>query len=159
MRQVSLPMLRSMLAEETDEVLLPILRIEHPDLAEPILLVRNNEPLVRSDGTYLPYYFNINLPEQSDDEIKPLTVSVDNTDLEVNDKIRTLVGPPKVTFSLVLASSPDTAEAGPYALSLQAVPKADAQTITGTLGYEMDIFVQTVPAQQVLPSSSPGMFL
>jgi hypothetical protein len=58
----------------------------------------------------------------------------------------------------VLASSPDTVEAGPFAMSLQSAD-ATAQTITGTLGYEQDIFAQQVPAQQYLPTSSPGLFL
>jgi hypothetical protein len=59
---------------------------------------------------------------------------------------------------VVLASSPNTIEAGPFAMSLQQA-QADAQTITGTLGYESDIFSQQVPAQQYLPTSSPGLFL
>lgn len=158
MREVSQAMLHAMLAGETEEVVLPILRIEHADLGAPILLVDNTEPLVRSDGTYMPYGFRINLPSQSDDEVKPLSITIDNTDLAVNDKIRSLVGQPAVTFSVVLASSPDTVEAGPFPLSLQTAT-ATAQTITGTLGYEMDIFSQQVPAQQYLPTTSPGLFL
>lgn len=158
MREVSAPALQAMLAQETAEVFVPLLRIEHPDLADPILLAYNTEPVVRSDGTYLPYAFSINLPQQVEDETPTLSVTIDNTDLEVNDKIRSLVGQPQVTFSVVLASSPDTVEAGPFAMSLQQAT-ANAQTITGTLGYELDIFAQQVPAQQYLPTSSPGLFL
>lgn len=51
-----------MLAQETAEVFVPLLRIEHADLAAPILLAYNTEPVVRADGTYLPYPFQINLP-------------------------------------------------------------------------------------------------
>jgi hypothetical protein len=43
-------------------------------------------------------------------------------------------------------------------MSLQQA-QADAQTITGTLGYEMDIFAQQVPGQQYEPSNSQGLFL
>jgi hypothetical protein len=60
--------------------------------------------VVRTDGTYLPYPFQINLPVQSDEEIPQVTLTVDNTDLSVNDKIKTLVGQPSVTFMVVLAS-------------------------------------------------------
>jgi len=74
---------------------------------------------VRTDGTYLPYPFQINLPTQSDDEVPTVSLTVDNTDLTVNDKIRTLSGPPTVTFSVVLASSPNTEEAGPFEMQLQ----------------------------------------
>ena len=158
MREVSATALQAMLAQDTPEVFIPLLRIEHPDLDAPILLAYNTEPVVRSDGTYLPYPFQINLPKQSEDEIPTVSLTVDNTDLTVNDKIRSLVGQPSVTFSVVLASSPEVEEAGPFAMSLQNA-QADMNTISGTLGQEMDIFSQQVPAQQYLPTNSPGLFL
>jgi hypothetical protein len=158
MREVSATALQAMLAQDTPEVFVPLLKIEHPDLTAPILLAYNSDPVVRSDGTYQPYAFQINLPKQAEDETPSLSVTIDNTDLEVNDKIRTLVGQPSVTFMVVLASSPNTVEAGPFAMSLQQA-QADAQTITGTLGYEMDIFAQQVPGQQYEPSNSQGLFL
>lgn len=146
------------MAQDTDEVFLTLLRIEHADLGAPILLAYNTEPVVRTDGTYLPYPFRINLPTQSDEELPEVTLTVDNTDLAVNEKIRTLVGQPDVTFMVVLASSPDTVEAGPFAMKL-ATASATAESITGTLGQEGDIFSQQVPAQQYLPSNSRGLFL
>ena len=146
-----------MLAQDTPEVFIPLLRIEHADLDAPILLAYNTEPVVRTDGTYLPYPFQINLPVQSDEEVPQVSLTVDNTDLAVNDKIKTLVGQPDVTFMVVLASSPDTVEAGPFAMKL-ANATSTAETITGTLGQEDDIFSQLVPGQQYLPINSPGLF-
>lgn len=92
------------MAQETAEVFIPLLRIEHADLDAPILLAYNTETVHRTDGDYLPYPFQINLPVQSDEEIPQITLTVDNTDLGVNDKIKTLVGQPSVTFMVVLAS-------------------------------------------------------
>lgn len=158
MREVSPAALQGMLAQEAAEVFVPCLKIEHTDLPAPLQLAYNNEPLTRSTGEYKPYDFRINLPRQSDEETPSLQVQVDNTDLEVNDAIRQLTGQPTVTFDVVLASSPDTVEAGPFVMNLQEAT-ANAQTITGTLGYEMDIFSQTVPGQQFLPTNSPGLFL
>lgn len=147
-----------MMAQDTAEVFIPLLRIEHPSLGAPILLAYNTESVVRSDGTYLPYPFQINLPVQSDEEIPQVTLTVDNTDLSVNDKIRTLIGEPSVTFMVVLASSPDTVEAGPFAMKL-ANATATADTITGTLGQEQDIFSQLCPGMQYMPGNSPGLFI
>lgn len=147
-----------MMVQDTAEVFIPLLRIEHPSLGAPILLAHNTESVVRTDGTYLPYPFQINLPVQSDEEIPQVTLTVDNTDLSVNDKIRTLIGEPSVTLMVVLASSPDTVEAGPFAMKL-ANATATAETITGTLGQEQDIFSQQVPGQQFMPGNSPGLFL
>lgn len=158
MREVSATALQAMLSQDSAEVFIPLLRIEHPDLADPILLAYNTETVSRSDGDYLPYAFQINLPKQVEDETPTLSVTVDNSDLTVNDKIRSLQGKPSVTFMVVLASSPDTVEAGPFEMSLQQAT-ADAQTITGTLGYEGDLFSQAVPSAQYLPTNSSGLFL
>jgi len=158
MRQLSQAALQALLAQDTAEVFIPILKITHLDLTAPILLAYNTETVHRADGDYLPYPFQINIPESSDNEAPTVNLTVDNTDLSVNDAIRSLVGMPTVEFSVVLASSPDTVEIGPYEMSLQNA-QANAQTITGTLGFEQDLFSQLVPAQTYIPTNSPGLFL
>lgn len=160
MRQVSLNALQAMLAQSTDEVFIPFLKLEHPSFANPIRLCFNTETITRSDGDYLPYAFQIALPAQMDNsEAAPnVTLTVDNTDLAVNDAIRTISGVPSVTFDVALASSPNTSEAGPFVFDLQNAT-ANAQTIQGTLGFESDIFAQQVPGQNYLPTNSAGLFL
>lgn len=160
MRQVSLPALRAMVAQETEEVFIPFIRIDHPSFANPIRLAYNTETITRADGDYLPYAFQINLPPQMDNSDAPPSVqlTVDNVDLEVNNAIRTISGVPQVTFDVALASSPTVSEAGPFVMNLQSVT-ADANTIQGTLGYELDIFAQQVPGQNYLPTNSAGLFL
>ena len=109
-------------------------------------------------GLHNPYPFQINLPDAVGDQMPQVTVTIDNTDLSINDAIRTLTGnPPTVTFSLVLASSPDTIEIGPLVYSLTSAT-ADTNTIQGTLGFEDDIFNQQIPNPNYTPSNSPGLF-
>ena len=158
MRQVSPRALQAMLAQETAEVFVPCLTIDHPSFTAPLRLAYDTQPLARAAGTFQPYPFTIRLPNQKEDEIPQVKVTVDNTDLQVNDAIRTLTGLPSVTLEVVLASQPDTVEAGPFDFSLQNV-QADASSIQGTLGYEDDVFAQQVPGQQYLPANSPGLFL
>ena len=158
MRQVSQRALQAMLAQETPEVFLCCLTINHPSLDPPIRLVCNNEPLVRDAGTFQPYPFRITLPDQRDDQIPQVHVNVDNVDLAVNAQISTLVGMPTCTLEVVLASQPDTVEAGPFEFNLQTATST-ADTIDGTLGYEDDVFAQQVPGQNYLPSNSNGLFL
>jgi len=83
---------------------------------------------------------------------------VDNVDREVLQQIREVSGVPKVTMEVILASSPDTVEAGPFDFSLKQA-SYDVLAITGTLGYEDDILNQRVPAMSYTPSNSPGLFL
>lgn len=159
MRQVSLTALRAMMAQQTDEVFVPFLKIEHPSFANPIRLAFNTETIHRADGDYLPYAFQVTLPAQMDNSEAPPAVqlTVDNVDLTVNDAIRTITGVPTVTLDVALASSPDTPEAGPFVMNLQSAT-VDANTIQGTLGYEADVMAQGCPGDQYLPTSSPGIF-
>lgn len=157
MRQVSTTALQAMLAQDSAEVMLPFVKIEHPSFASPIRLTVNAEAITRSDGDYMPYGFRINLPKQADDETPQMQMEVDNVDLAVNDAIRGITGAPTVTFDVALASSPDTPEAGPFVMDLQNAT-ANAQSITGTLGYEQGLFDQEVPGQRYQPTNSPGLY-
>lgn len=146
------------MAQDTAEVFVPLLKIEHASLASPILLAYNTEPVVRTEGTYLPYPFQINLPDDDDSETPEVSLTVSNTDLEVSNAVLALVGQPDITFMVVLASSPNTIEAGPFPMKL-ATASITTDAITSTLGQEQDIFTQQVPGRSYLPSNSPGMFL
>lgn len=158
MRQISQAAMQAILAQQTAEVFVPCLKIDHADFANPIRLAMNTEKLARSDGDYMPYAFQINLPDQRDDTLPQVTLTVDNTDLEVNDAIRTIQGPPTITMDVVMASSPNTVEVGPFVYNLQSV-QADANTIQGVLGFEEGVLSQQVPAQIYTPTNSPGLFL
>ena len=156
MREVSLPALQAMMAHATTEAFIACLKIEHPGI-DTIRLCMNAEAITRIDGEYLPYGFDTHLPTLAENEIPQVTVTVDNTDLEVNDAIRTLVGTPKVTFDVVLASDPDDIVGGPYVFDLQNAT-GNEQTIQGALGYEQDIFTQQFPGQNYTPGNSAGLY-
>lgn len=157
MRQVSPKALQAMFAQQTAELFLMCLAIDHPTFTDPILLVYDTVPLVRSTGTYQPFAFQCALPDQTDDQLPQVKVTIENTDLSVAQAIRQLTGLPAVTLDVVLASQPDTIEAGPFYFAMTDI-QVNASTITGTLSYEEDIFAQQVPGQQYLPTNSPGMF-
>lgn len=158
MREISAAAMQAVFAQQTTEVFVPCLNINHPSFANPIRLAMNTETVTRADGDYMPYAFQINLPDQREDQLPQVTLTVDNTDLQVNNAIRTLQGPPTVTMDVVMASSPNTIEIGPFNYNLTSAT-ADANTIQGVLGFEDDIFSQQVPAQMYTPTSSPGLFL
>lgn len=157
MREVSPAALQAMLAQTTDEVFVACLKIEHPSFVAPVRLAYNTQALNRADGIYYPYGFDLSLPDQREDQLPSVKVTVDNVDLTINEAIRTVTGKPTVTLDVVLASQPDVIEQGPFVFSLQDA-QADSQTITGTLGFETDIFTQQAPGQNYLPTNSPGLF-
>lgn len=159
MRKVSSNALRAMLAQETEEVFLVCLTIAHPSLSTPFLLVNDYNPLARSAGTFEPFAFDISLPNEQDDQLPQVTMTIDNIDNEILRAIRTLTGVrPKVTMELVLASSPDTVEAGPFKFTILSINYTDA-SIQGTIGFEDDFLNTAFPADTYTPTNSKGLFL
>ena len=155
-RTLSAAAARAILARETAEVFLACLTISGAGL-DTLRAVNNTEPLVRAGGTFHPYPFDMDWPEDTDSGSPTVRLRVDNIDRQVTGALRAYEGVPKVTVEVVLASSPDTVEmAGEF--SLLAVDY-DALVITGTLGYEEDFLNQAVPAQSYTPTSSPGLFV
>ncbi|MEN6538923.1 MAG: DUF1833 family protein [Mizugakiibacter sp.] len=154
-RQVSQAALQAMLAQHTGEVFLVCVRIAHPDIST-IRIVNNTQAITRTDGVYQPYPIRARLPDQRDDQIPQVQLIVDNVDRSVLEAIRTISGVPTVTLEVVLASSPNTIEAGPFEFDLLGATY-DALVITGTLGYEDDLLSQPIPALTYTPTNSPGL--
>lgn len=61
-----------------------------------------------------------------------------------------------VTLSLVMASTPDTIEAGPFTFNLREV-EYDAEFVSGNLLFE-DILNEPFPADSFTPARFPGLF-
>lgn len=148
---------RAIIARETAEVFLACLTISGDGL-DTLRAVNDSQPLVRSSGTFHPYPFDVVLPEDTDSANPTVQLRVDNIDRQVTRALRDFNGVPQVALEIVLASSPDTVEAGPFEFSLLSVDY-DALLITGTLGYEEDFLNQAVPAQSYTPTNSPGLFV
>lgn len=158
MRQVSLEMLQAALAQQTGEVLLSFLKVEHASLAAPMLLVCNTQPVVRADGTYQPFAFDAPSPADKEERVPQTQITIDNVDMTLGSVLRTLTGDaPIVTLFTALASHPDVIEEGPYVFELQSA-QGDQNSITGTLGYDSRLFNQQIPAQSYTPVNSPGLF-
>lgn len=157
-RIVSPTALQAMLARETTEVFLVCMRIMHSTFPATIRIVNNTEDVVRLDGTYQPFPFTLVLPSDTEDEVPSVTVQFDNIDGMITDAIRNISGRPSVSFDVVLASSPDTVEAGPYNFVV-VNSQYNAKTISCTLGFEEDILNQAVPKGVYNPANSPGLYV
>lgn len=156
-RNLSTTALQSVLSQETGEVWLATLKIDHADMATPIRVVNNTEDIVRADGTYIAFAFDITIPGDTEEEVPEVRLKIDNVDRMIVDEIRSLVGPPDVTLEIILASSPDTVEAGPFNFKLQDVSYNDL-TVSGRLGYETDILNEPFPAISFTPNTAQGIF-
>ena len=156
MTQVSLKALQGMFAEQTDEVFLLCLTVDHPTLTTPLLFVNNAVDLVRTAGTFIAFPFQINLPDQTDQQMPQVTLVIDNVDRSIGQQVRTLTSPPTITLEVVLASTPDTVEAGPFVFTAFSA-QYDATTVSFTLSYEA---IMDDPANKwtLTPAIAPGAF-
>lgn len=155
-RAVSAGFLQSVFSQDTEEVFLTLLKIEHADLDEIIYLVNNSEDVVHDGQTYTAFPFEMDLPDETDGSFSRMTILLDNAGLDYVEAFRSISGPADVTMSLVLASDPDVVECGPFRfLSRGAAMSADE--IRLELSYE-DILNEPFPGDIMSPGSVPGIF-
>jgi len=156
-RNLSIPAFRAMFAQETEEIFLMCLRLEHPSFDEPLLVVQNNRDVERHEGTFKASFFELSLPEDAPDVVPQVNLTVDNVDRSITDAIRNLTGRVKIVMDVVLASSPNTVEAGPFEFYMLSA-MYNAQSVQATLGFEDDILNMVFPKGKYTPANSPGLF-
>jgi hypothetical protein len=158
MRIVSATALHAMLAQETGEVFLTALTLNHSSFSSPLLFVNDQVALARTAGTFQPCAFLINLPNEEEDQVPQVQITLDNIDRSVLQKIRTISAErPTVMMEIVLASSPNTVEAGPFNFAILNI-NYDVGTIQGTIGFEDDFLSIAFPGDTYTPTNSKGLF-
>lgn len=148
---------RALFAQETGEVFLLLLTISHPSLAQPIRVVNNSEDVTSGGWVYQRFPFELALPPETEDAPPTVQLRIANADRQIVQAVRSLSGAAMtVDLSVVLASSPDTVEAGPYRFTLRDV-SYNAAIVEGTLRFE-DVLNEPFPADSFTPARFPGMF-
>lgn len=155
--------------QETDEVLLCLVTIAHPDLpidpdtGEPriIRFVNNTVDIVSRGENYVAFPFEVNLPDEDPEHPPAVEISIDairsdDPDEDVVTIVRTLTSAPTFTFEVVLASTPDTVEVSAGEIELLSVDY-DAMTLSGRLEY-VNTLSQPFASHSFSPSYFPGLF-
>lgn len=155
-RNLSSNALASMYAQETSEVWLVLLEIDEAGLSEPIRVVNNNENVTHNGNVYEGFPFELPMPDEVENQVTSVTLTIDNVDRRIVQAVRSLSSPPTVTMSVVMASSPDTIEAGPFEMTLKDATYT-ALTVVGRLGFE-DFEDEPFPGETFTPQNHPGLF-
>jgi len=155
-RSLSLAARKAVNAQETEEVFLLLLTLDHEDLAEPIRVVNNTEDVTSRGDTYIAYPFEIALPDEDPESVARVTLRIDNVNREIVKSLRAISSPLSVGLEVVMATSPDTVEAGPFNMTLVSA-EHDALTVTGELAFE-DVLNEPFPGHGYVPSAYPGLF-
>lgn len=156
-RTLSATAAASALAAQTAEVWLACLTISGSGLPT-FRIVTDNVPLERSVGTFQPYPFEADLPDDVERTAGTVDIRICNVDREVTRLLKEYGGIPQARLEIVLASQPDIVEVGPFDFSVLAA-EADELTISLKLGHNEDLLNQRVPAQSYNPSNSPGLWI
>lgn len=156
MRQLSQNFLRAIYAQQSDEVLLPLVKLSHPDWDDDVRIVPDWKPLTHQGEEYLPYAFELGLPDDDAEGIPVLQWVADNVGRELVAQLRTTRDKITARVVWVLASSPDYVEAGPFLVEMTAV-EYDAQTLSGTMQIE-PILDEPFGHMTMTPKTAPGLF-
>jgi hypothetical protein len=156
MRDTSLTFRQAANAQQTAEVLVTLMKIEHEDMDEPLLFCNNSVDLVSNGDTYLAYPFQPTLPDDPEEGATKGRIIVDNVRREIVAWIRGLSSSPKVTIQIVMASTPDEVEAEFPNFELTNV-HYDALTVQGDLSIE-SFMGEPYPGDTFTPSKFPGLF-
>ena len=126
-------------------------------MAEPIRVTSDAVNTIVGGITHQPFPFQISMPSDTDDAPPRVQLTIDAVDRSIIRAVRGLSGAPlTVTQTIVLGSSPDTIEAGPFTFDLREV-EYDAIEISGSLQYA-DILNEPYPSETFARSTTPGAF-
>jgi hypothetical protein len=143
-------------AQETGEEPLVALTIEHAGLATPIRIIDYGSDVVKDGDTFSWWPLRVTLPASTKDELPSVQVEIDAADRTLGDALRALTGdPPSVSFEIVLASSPDTTESGPYHFELRSL-SGDASTLRGELA--LPAILDEPAYARMTPATHPGLY-
>lgn len=152
---LSLAATAALYAQQTGEILLPLVTLEHPDWAGPVRLVRNSESIISRGQTYTAYPFDVELPAVTRERVEPGRLLAANVSRELVPALRQVEGPIAVTLELVRAAAPDVVELSLPQLEIAAIT-ADAAVIEAPLSLR-DLTTQRYPEGQLSPATFPGL--
>lgn len=155
MRSLTAAAKNAIFASQSSSAFLILLTIDHDDLATPIRVTSDAVDTVSNGDTYSPFPFLISLPNETDDELARVKLTIDAIDRSIIETIRSLSSAPTVEMNVVLSDDTDTVEAGPFNFTLRNV-EYDALAVTGDLQFE-DILNQQWPADSFDPVNYPGL--
>lgn len=153
---LSTRMKQALFSQETEEVMLALLKIEQDDLDVPIYVVDNFEDINSNGITYIGFPFRLILMGDEEDAAPSATLEIDNVDRQIVNAVRNMTTAADITFSIILAATPDTVEIGPIAMKLKNV-SWNENTVTGTLVTD-DILDLPFPGEEMTPGKFPGLF-
>jgi hypothetical protein len=141
---------------ETGDVFLYLLALSHPTM-DTMYFVNNTVAIISDGVSYMAFPFDLNIPDDREDEITRIQLAIDNIDLRIVTAVRSIDTPAVFTLSIIRAAEPDVLIAGPFACTLRNV-SYDALVVSGDLWPFEDISNEPYPQHAITPANFPGLF-
>ena len=109
-----MPWLDAINDAETAEVVLTLVTLDHADWAAPVRLVNDVADFAHDGETYTAAGFQVAMPDQAEDRNAAMRWTLQDVDHDVAVLLRTTNDVIDIEVSYVLASDPDTVQAGPF---------------------------------------------
>jgi len=153
---ISANLLKTIFLRETDEALLPLIRLSHASWVDDIRLVANATDVTHQGEVFTAHAFDLQLPDQDPDTLPVLQWQADAVDQELVQKFRDVGTVVTAEVFTVFASAPDVIEVGPYQVEMTSA-EYDGLKIGGPLSIE-PILDEPFVKDQLTPQNAPGLF-
>ncbi|MDP1673983.1 MAG: DUF1833 family protein [Burkholderiales bacterium] len=134
-----------------------LLEITHPQLAQPVRVVRDTEDIVSNGETFVALNFDIQLPDDLQGKLPRAPIRIDNVGRELTQWIDESKGGrgAQVRVMQVMRDDPDTLE---YDVTMDLLSvRQNGAHVTGELGYEDTLNLPAL-AMTYRPDNTPGIF-
>lgn len=143
-------------AQESGDVLVALLTLEHADLVGPMRFANQIKAVSSRGNAFEAFPFLLTLPNQGEAARGVMRLEIDNVDQRIAQTLRSLTSAPLVTVELVLASDPDTVEMAFPQFELVSASWGVA-SVSGDLAVRDDDDEPSI-AWVFNPASAPALF-
>ncbi len=154
-RAISAATVRELVAQHSDQVLLVLVTFSHPGITT-VRVVNNTQDVISRGQTYIGFPFEPELPEDLSDQLPDAQIRFSNVDRRLVDQLRSAPTPLMVMMEVILASTPDVVEVGPFEFELRRHQITETDIVL-TMGYE-PILDEPYPAERFTPQLFPQLF-
>ena len=123
--------IRAILAPESGEAVIALVRVNHPDWAQPLRFAQSWQEVVHQGEAFLPSSFEIGLPDEDGADDPALVWTTGTVDREIVRRLSESTDGVMVDVIYISSARPDVAEQS-FSLELAAW-QADSLTLSGTL--------------------------
>lgn len=145
----------SLYAQDTAEVWVVLITIEHADLPAPIRICNNTEDVVSDGETFTAWGFSPVLPAETDGELPAIELALDNVDRTFTTALRAITSPITLTEQVVRASDPDDVEAE-FVFESRVI-HYEGTSVRIELASE-SLLIEAFPGDLYTRTTNPGLF-